>query len=167
MEETKVIKKFRGRNFFLSNFYPHKIVYKDSIYPTNEHAFQSEKCCRQEDRKYIRESLTPYEARARGQVIHMRGDWNEIRELVMLELLEIKFSHESLLLPMLLELKEYHLEEGNYYHDKFWGNCYCNKCGGTGTNMLGKMLMDIRDHRLREIEESKILHTIENIKLVT
>jgi predicted NAD-dependent protein-ADP-ribosyltransferase YbiA (DUF1768 family) len=32
------------------------------------------------------------------------------------------------------------LIEGNYWHDHIWG-----VCDGTGTNWLGKILMEIRD----------------------
>ena len=37
------------------------------------------------------------------------------------------------------------LVEGNWWHDNFWGDCYCPKCKGIpGANTLGRLLMELR-----------------------
>jgi hypothetical protein len=46
---------------------------------------------------------------------------------------------------LLLSTENMFLEEGNYWHDNFWGNCYCKKCKNIiGKNQLGKLLMKVR-----------------------
>ena len=64
----------------------------------------------------------------------------------MRKLVKIKFTSNSDLKNMLLETEEKELVEGNIWHDNTWGNCYCNRCKNVkGKNLLGKILMDIRD----------------------
>jgi len=46
---------------------------------------------------------------------------------------------------MLLETGDAYLVEGNWWHDCYWGVCYCDKCMGTGQNKLGDFLMAVRD----------------------
>lgn len=37
------------------------------------------------------------------------------------------------------------LVEGNTWHDQFWGDCRCDRCPGQGDNMLGVVLMGLRN----------------------
>jgi predicted NAD-dependent protein-ADP-ribosyltransferase YbiA (DUF1768 family) len=37
------------------------------------------------------------------------------------------------------------LVEGNTWHDPFWGDCHCGRCPADGENMLGGVLMELRD----------------------
>jgi len=37
------------------------------------------------------------------------------------------------------------LIEGNWWHDNYWGDCFCAKCATIkGKNKLGKLLEDVR-----------------------
>ena len=45
----------------------------------------------------------------------------------------------------LLETGDEELIEGNRWHDNVFGSCFCPKCGDKGQNMLGKLLMELRD----------------------
>jgi predicted NAD-dependent protein-ADP-ribosyltransferase YbiA (DUF1768 family) len=46
----------------------------------------------------------------------------------------------------LLDTGHQELEEGNYWHDNEWGNCYCMKCRTiAGKNKLGILLMQVRE----------------------
>jgi ribA/ribD-fused uncharacterized protein len=72
-----------------------------------------------------------------------RDDWDEVKTKVMLDVVRIKFSN-PILRKMLLETGEEELVEGNHWHDNFWGSCRCEKCGSSGQNMLGKILMQVR-----------------------
>ena len=58
--------------------------------------------------------------------------------------LKLKFS-DPILKEKLLATGNEKLEEGNWWHDNFWGNCYCPKCKNIeGVNKLGKLLMLLR-----------------------
>ena len=55
-----------------------------------------------------------------------------------------KFSNTKLR-DKLLSSGDAILIEGNYWHDNFWGDCYCDRCSNiVGQNQLGKLLMKVR-----------------------
>jgi len=84
----------------------------------------------------------------------LRPNWDLMKISVMRKLLEQKFSQDEFI-SLLLSTKDKFIEEGNYWHDNFWGNCYCIKCKDKkGENILGKLLMDIRmDKIVKDIRE--------------
>ena len=55
----KIIKEFKNRYYFLSNFYPVKIIIDGLEYPTTEHYFQSMKFLDPKIQKKIRNTPTP------------------------------------------------------------------------------------------------------------
>lgn len=74
----------------------------------------------------------------------------------MRDLLLQKFD-KNVLTKKLLATEEAYLEEGNNWHDTFWGVCYhklegkvCKKPEHApfGGNHLGYLLMDVRTHAL-------------------
>lgn len=134
-----MISSFSGAYEFLSNFYPCKICLYNREYPTAEHAFQAMKCVYELDRERIAACPTPADAKHLGKQIKMRADWNKIRVDVMHGILVQKFSHTELAAKLLATGDE-ELVEGNTWHDTFWG-----VCDGVGENMLGKLLMKVRN----------------------
>lgn len=58
----------------------------------------------------------------------------------MESLLRQKFNKNTFLGKRLIETKDIELIEGNTWGDTFWG-----VCNGRGQNILGKLLMKIRD----------------------
>ena len=67
-------------------------------------------------------------------------DW-EVRKLrVMYDLLQQKFAPGTPLAQQLMATAPGQLVEGNNWGDRFWG-----VCDGDGLNILGRMLMNIRD----------------------
>ena len=79
------------------------------------------------------------------RLIKVRSDWDNVKYDIMLEVLRAKFQDEYLK-TKLLETDPQYLEETNYWHDNFFGNCICDKCKNIeGKNYLGKILMKIRD----------------------
>ena len=65
----------------------------------------------------------------------------------MREVVICKFMQNPDLMKKLLATGDAKLVEGNTWHDNYWGICRCgsrDKCG-TGSNMLGKILMQVRD----------------------
>jgi len=129
---------------YLSNFHVKEFIYKGKTYQSSEHAYQAYKATNEEDHEWIRNSSTPKESRIRGQKISMKTDWNKIKYDVMLEILIEKFKDEELKQKLLSTGNSY-LEETNWWHDNFWGNCICDDCQHyKAQNNLGKILMKIR-----------------------
>lgn len=127
------IEGFFGPNRFLSNFYP---VPNDK---TVEHYYQAAKCTNFADYLKIMNAETPAQAKALGKLIDMRPDWDQIKLIVMEQLLIRKFSNYDLAHKLILT-EEKELIEANSWGDTFWG-----VCNGVGHNHLGKLLMKIRD----------------------
>lgn len=140
-----VIDKFDGEYRFLSNFYHSPLFYNGLNYPTVEHAFQAQKTVHKEAQAKIAAAPTPEEAKHMGRSVPLRIDWEDIKEKVMLDLLRLKFTKGSLLANYLDETGDATLIEGTTWHDRFWGVCNCEKCQGQGKNMLGTLLMRVRE----------------------
>lgn len=134
---------FEKEYAWLSNFFPAIVTYDGMTYPTVEHAFQAAKTLDMEKRKEIAAAITPGRAKRMGRQVELRSDWEKIKVNVMAELLKEKFKHKDLR-EKLLATENAYLEEGNYWHDNFWGNC-----DGNGANWLGILLMQERE-RIRE-----------------
>jgi N-glycosidase YbiA len=133
------ITKFREEYFFLSNFYPVQIKMDDIFYPSLEHAYQASKTLDEDERLMIRFASTPGKAKRMGKEITIRQDWDKVKVGIMKKLLEQKFSKPALK-KMLLETGDEEIIEGNEWGDTFWGIC-----NGEGSNILGKLLMEIRN----------------------
>jgi len=136
--ETEILGFFPPYRF-LSNFHVHPITMPDGLtYRSTENAYQAYKLLDVEERKAFT-NLTCGEAQKMGQKIKMREDWLKVRTEVMMMCLEEKFKNPELM-AMLKATAPKYLEETNNWGDKFWG-----KVDGQGQNMLGQLLMEIRD----------------------
>ena len=131
---------------FLSNYHLADVYYDGIVYPSNEHSYQAAKSLDNDIRKAFL-CLSCGEARKCGQKIRIREDWEDIKIDVMHQINLEKFSKHKDLKQMLKLTEGYFLEESNWWHDNFWGNCICSKCESIdGQNNLGKILMKIRDN---------------------
>ena len=156
----KQIDDFRGQYFFLSNFYPVSIEFEGQRYDSVEHAFQAAKTVYATERlQFQRPGITAGQAKRLGRQVTLRSDWEANKTLIMMILIRYKFS--DVYVPMqgrLLETGDAKLVEGNYHHDNWWGDCYCNDglpdrvrqvkpaCKAEGKNWLGQLLMVVREH---------------------
>lgn len=139
------IRGFFGPYRFLSNMWP-CVVYCDGIqYPSVENAYQAAKFP-QGMRPYFFTTCSPYESKK--VVRDMEGrvaseEWNAKKVAVMSGLLFQKF--DTVMNPELSTLLsatgERFLEETNWWKDTFWGRTP----DGVGANMLGVLLMRVRD----------------------
>lgn len=150
------IAHFTKENKWLSNYHLINIEYEGIIYPSTEHAFQAAKTLDKEERKKILYntdgSVTSCkDARLMGRKITMRSDWEEKKIDIMLSLNRQKFQNSSLR-QQLLATENMELIEGNWWNDTFWG-----VCNGVGKNMLGKILMQIREEIREELKEEVVL----------
>lgn len=134
-----VIDSFRGEFAFLSNFYPSTLWYKGEKYPSVEHAYQAAKAGDESTKRMIREAKTPAVAKKLGYSCQLPFDWDTMKLTIMEEIVREKFKN-PLLREMLLATDSTELIEGNTWNDKFWG-----VCRGVGQNMLGRILMKIRE----------------------
>lgn len=137
------ISQFSGEFRFLSNFSPSMIVYEGVIYPTVEHAYQAAKSLNYDERRRIAGLSTPGKAKAAGQKVFLRPDWEDVKIDIMRRLVWIKFQIPELG-EMLLATGDKELIEGNWWHDGCYGVCNCERCKGVGENWLGRILMEVR-----------------------
>jgi ribA/ribD-fused uncharacterized protein len=135
---TDQIAWFRDEYDFLSNFYSVEIEYEGVVFPTVEHAFQAAKTLDLDERRKISAVSAPGSAKRMGRRVKLRSDWEQIKVGLMRDLLRIKFSSPDLA-KRLLATASAELIEGNTWNDTFWG-----VCRGRGRNMLGQLLMEIR-----------------------
>ena len=168
-EEIRFYNDTKNPYFALSNYYPIKKTetlligkkQKKKSFKSVEHYIQYKKFSR-DHKQYSREIVctkTPHKARLlgskggvmkrdwRGQAnikaifnepeyadVKMRADWDTIKDFIMKKAVYQKFSQNPKLRKLLLSTKEKELIEDSPtdYHD------------GTGLNILGKILMNVR-----------------------
>lgn len=133
-----MINEFRGKHYFLSNFYSAPVFYDGLFYTNNEAAFQSAKTLNKEKREIFTQ-LDPSKSKQKGRRIELRRDWEQVKDDIMYVICKDKFTRNEDLKQRLLETGKEELIEGNVWNDKYWG-----MCGGQGKNKLGKILMLIR-----------------------
>lgn len=124
---------------FLSNFHPCRVWTNGGTYPTSEHAYMAEKTLNQHAREKIAKLKTPQEARAFGQTVKLRYDWEEVKRDRMYVVLTCKFVQNKDLRILLDRTGDKYLEETNWWNDRYWG-----VCEGEGKNHLGRLLMRVR-----------------------
>jgi hypothetical protein len=139
-----VISSFRGEFAFLSNFEACDIYYENIMYPSVEHAFQATKTTNEGERLAIANAATPGKAKQMGRAVTLRADWEEVKDSIMDQLLALKFG-QGLRRAQLFSTGDRVLIEQNFWHDQYWGCCYCPKHKDIpGRNQLGVALMNLR-----------------------
>ena len=133
------INKFRGKYEFLSNMYPSVLYVDGEVYPSAEHAFQAMKSLNRDDRIAISVSRSAKEAKEAGKLVSLRPDWEDVKVDFMYKILKAKFLNADLA-QKLKDTGDEELIEGNTWKDTFWG-----VCEGKGKNMLGQLLMKVRE----------------------
>lgn len=134
------IERFSGEFAFLSNFYPSVVRCRDGhLVPTVEHGYQGAKTRMINKRLAIYSATSPGRAKRLGNRVDLRLDWDDVKVEVMRDLLINKFAIPELR-ELLLDTGGTHLEEGNTWGDRIWGTV-----AGVGQNLLGRLLMEIRE----------------------
>lgn len=142
------ISLFRGKYDFLSNFYEAEIEYQGIYYLNSEAAFQAQKCMTEEEKRKF-SYLSAAKAKRMGRQVSLRSDWEQVKVSIMEEIVRAKFTQNQYLAQKLLETGDSKLEEGNTWHDIFWG---VDAATGEGENHLGKILMKVRGE-LKDISQ--------------
>lgn len=125
-----------------SNFSAHPIEIDGKVWPTSEHYFQSQKFVGTPSEDEIRRAHSPMRAAEMGRDRHrpLRPDWDAVKDDTMRRAVQRKFETHGDIRALLLATGDEEIIE-NAPRDYYWG-CGAN---GTGKNMLGKILMNVRE----------------------
>ncbi len=125
-----------------SNFSSHGIQLKGVWWPTTEHFFQAQKFAGTSHEEAIRHAKTPKQAAEMGRDRSrpLRADWEQVKDGIMRTAVRETFRTHAGIREELLATGDAEIVE-NAPGDYYWG------CGadGSGKNMLGKILMEIRE----------------------
>jgi ribA/ribD-fused uncharacterized protein len=132
--------------WYFSNFHEleEPIVYGDLRFFSVEAFFQAMKTHDRIER-YAISRMKPREAKDAGRMVKLREDWEEIKLDVMEYGLRKRFKMGTLDAGLLMDLEGEIVEWTTGWHDTVWGKCKCNAHKGQGKNLLGILLMKIRD----------------------
>ncbi|SEN45889.1 NADAR family protein [Lihuaxuella thermophila] len=132
-----------------SNFSPHPFELDGKRWPTSEHYFQAQKfvTTAPEYAEKIRTTVSPMTAAklGRSRKVPIRPDWEEVKDDVMRRAVLHKFKSNPEIQQILLATGDEEIIEKTT-NDYYWG------CGldGTGKNMLGTILMEVRKQLRQE-----------------
>jgi ribA/ribD-fused uncharacterized protein len=131
-----------------SNFAAYPITLDGEVWPTSEHYFQAQKFEDRAHRRRIQNAKSPMVAArlGRDRKQKLRRDWESVKVEVMRRAVRAKFQQHEDLRDLLLGTGEARLVE-HTENDAYWGD----GGDGSGKNMLGRILMDVRSE-LREGE---------------
>jgi hypothetical protein len=82
----------------------------------------------------------------RSRSVPIRKDWESSKDDIMREAVRMKFTHNLEMRKILLSTGDAQLVE-HTKNDRYWGD----GGDGTGRNMLGKILMEVRDELRRNV----------------
>ena len=86
-----------------------------------------------------------------GRKVSLRKDWESVKVNEMRKIVKEKFLQNPDLQKKLIETNSEYLEEGNTWGDRLWGTV-----DGCGANLLGQILMELRDELVLEKQDVKI-----------
>lgn len=148
---ASVIKFYRTGDAFgaFSNFAPYPIEVDGKVWPTVEHYFQAQKFVGTEHEEAMRREASPMVVARMGRDRDkpLRGDWELAKDGVMRTAVLAKFTQHPELRDRLLATGEAKIIE-HTSNDSYWGD----GGDGSGVNMLGIILMEVRDHLRRSAE---------------
>ncbi|HEY9731849.1 MAG TPA: NADAR family protein [Drouetiella sp.] len=148
-ESQSVINFYRVSEDYgcFSNFYAAPITLCERVYPTVEHYFQAQKFLDLENQESIRLTKSPMIAARMGRDRKrpLRKDWESVKIDLMTDAVRAKFTQHDDLRKILLSTGTATIVE-HTVRDKFWGD----GGDGKGKNMLGIILMKVRDELMAQ-----------------
>jgi N-glycosidase YbiA len=132
------------KGWMFSNFSDHPIRYRKLDWPTSEHLFQAMKFY-PHDKKWFRSintAKTPSIAKKMGnnRTHKIAENWEEVKVSIMKKILRIKIKTHPEIKKELISSNPKRIVEASP-DDYYWGEGK----DGSGKNMLGKLLMEIRE----------------------
>ena len=134
------VKKFEDEFEFLNMFYNCKITIGKLTYLNAYAAYIASKCKNENDRRAFTR-LSGIKAKKKSNSITVRDDWDNVKVDIMREIQIAKFEQNPELKEKLLKI-DGTIENLVMNKDTFWSK---NMIHNKGKNMLGKILMEIRD----------------------
>lgn len=129
-----------------SNLFRCKVVFEGVEYPTSEHAYQAGKAAKPEVRAWLLAAPTPALCALAAHALptwDVTPNWAETKLDHMRAVLRAKFEQHPELAVLLADTGDARIVESattNNAVNRFWG-----EVNGKGQNMLGVMLMELRD----------------------
>jgi len=149
MAVKRVIKFYRTGDAYgeFSNFASFPIQLKGVEWPTVEHYFQAQKFVGTVHEEEVRLAESPMTAAKMGRQRSrpLRNDWESVKDDIMREAVLAKFQQHPDLLNLLLSTGDADIIE-HTTNDAYWGD----GGDGSGKNMLGRILMEVRDRLRRD-----------------
>jgi N-glycosidase YbiA len=147
MEEDIKFYSVTGSYGELSNFAHYPIKLKNKVWQTTEHYFQAMKFESKEYQDKIRHAGSPMKAAELGRSRKERilKNWDNLRLTIMYDAVKAKFTQHVELKQLLMATKNAQIIE-HTENDNYWGD----GGDGKGENMLGKILMKIREELRQE-----------------
>lgn len=130
-----------------SNFAPYPFRIDNKVWKTSEHYFQAQKFAGTEHEEELRLVDSPMVVARMGRSRQrpLRKDWEVVKNDIMRAALRAKFTQNEELKKILLETGDATLVE-HTTNDRYWGD----GGDGSGRNMLGELLMELRDELKNE-----------------
>lgn len=132
-----------GEYGFLSNLYKREMIFSGTIFRSSEDAYQFGKPKKKEVARWLVTAPTPHLCAIAAHSLlpwDVRPNWNDVKVERMKIVLRAKFTQHPDLKEKLLATGDAKLIEKSKT-DAFWGTGK----KGTGKNMLGVLLMDLRE----------------------
>jgi ribA/ribD-fused uncharacterized protein len=125
-----------------SNFSAHHLFLKEKVWRTSEHYFQAQKFAGTEHEEELRmvESPMVVARMGRSRKRPLRKDWDVVKDDIMRDAVMAKFTQNKELKALLLSTGDATLVE-HTANDSYWAD----GGDGTGKNMLGIILMEVRE----------------------
>lgn len=136
-----------------SNLYKREVVLEGVTYPTAEHAYQAGKARKEEVKKWLLSAPTPALVAMAAHGLYawdIVPKWSEIKFDRMRRVLKAKFTQHDDLRGLLLSTGDARLVESartDNAVNRLWG-----EVNGKGSNMLGVMLMELREELMDTTE---------------
>ena len=150
----RVIEFYKVKEQFgcFSNFAAYPVELDGKVWPTSEHYFQAQKFAGTEFEEEIRRAGSPMIAARMGRDRSkpLRADWERVRDEVMRRAVLAKFTQHAELRDTLLRTGDAMLVE-HTRNDSYWGD----GGDGRGRNMLGQILVSVREELRRAGELSE------------
>jgi ribA/ribD-fused uncharacterized protein len=150
MSEKEIINFYSTKDAYgcFSNFAAHSFRINNKVWRTSEHYFQAQKFAGTEHEEELRLVASPMVAARMGRSRQrpLRKDWETVKDDIMREALRAKFTQNDDLKKILLETGDALIVE-HTKNDSYWGD----GGDGSGKNMLGLLLMELREELKNEM----------------
>jgi ribA/ribD-fused uncharacterized protein len=146
MEDIKFYRANEKPYGAFSNLYRRPVLFEGVEYPTTEHAYQAGKARKDTVRDWLMAAPTPslLAMAAHGLYVwDISPDWSKTKYDRMKRVLQAKFTQHEDLAQLLLSTGKARLVEAatvDNLVNRTWG-----EVNGVGKNMLGKLLMEVRE----------------------